>query len=109
MRIGINLLYLLPGVVGGTETYARELLGHLAALDEANTYYIFVNREAAELPLPKQPNFKRIICPVRATRRAIRYAYEQLILPWQLLALRIDLVHSLGYVGPLFASCTPIV
>ncbi len=26
MKIGINLLYLLPGVVGGTETYAAGLV-----------------------------------------------------------------------------------
>ena len=109
MRIGINLLFMLPGVVGGTETYARDLLNHLAVLDQDNTYYIFVNRETAQWPLPNQPNFKRVICPIQATRRSVRYAYEQMILPFQLLALRIDLVHSLGYVGPLFTPCTPIV
>ncbi len=109
MRIGINLLYLLPGVVGGTETYARELLNHLAAIDTQNTYYIFVNYEAVEWPLPNQSNFKRVICPIRATRRSVRYAYEQLILPFHMLALRIDLVHSLGYVGPLFTFCKAIV
>ncbi len=109
MRIGINLLYLLPGIVSGTETYARELLNQLAALDQKNTYYIFVNREAANLPLPNQPNFKRVVCPIRATRRAVRYAYEQIGLPLQLLALRIDLVHSLGYVGPLFTPFPSVV
>ncbi len=109
MRIGINLLFMLPGVVGGTETYARELLNHLAVIDTQNTYYIFVNRETAQWPLPNQPNFKRVICPIQATRRSVRYAYEQMILPFQLLALRIDLIHSLGYVGPLFTPCTPIV
>ena len=29
MKIGINILYLIPGKVGGTETYARELLSAL--------------------------------------------------------------------------------
>lgn len=109
MRIGINLLYMLPGVVGGTETYARELLNHLAAVDQVNTYDVFVNREAAAWPLPQQPNFKRVVCPIWATRRSVRYAYEQLVLPLQLLKLRIDLVHSLGYVGPLFTPCTAIL
>ncbi len=109
MRIGINLLYMLPGVVGGTETYARELLNHLAAADPVNTYYIFVNREAAEWPLPQVVNFKRVVCPVGATRRSLRYAYEQLVLPLQLIALRINLVHSLGYVGSLITPCTAIL
>jgi len=34
MRIGLNLLYLLPGVVGGTETYAAGLLHGLAQIDK---------------------------------------------------------------------------
>jgi glycosyltransferase involved in cell wall biosynthesis len=109
MRIGVNLLFMLPGVVGGTETYARELLNHLAVIDQDNTYYIFVNRETAEWTLPNQPNFKRVVCPIKATRRAARYTYEQVILPLQLLALHIDLVHSLGYVGPLFTPCPAVV
>jgi len=31
LRIGVNALYLIPGGVGGTEIYLRELLRALAA------------------------------------------------------------------------------
>ena len=47
MRIAINALYLLPGRVGGTETYIRNLVRWLARVDRSNTYVIFVNRESA--------------------------------------------------------------
>ena len=50
MKIGINLLYLLPGKVGGTETYARELLDSIVTIDSKNTYYIFVNQECRDWP-----------------------------------------------------------
>ncbi len=33
VRIGINALYLIPGGVGGTEIYLRELLAALAEVD----------------------------------------------------------------------------
>ncbi len=109
MRIGINLLYLIPGVVGGTETYASGLLHGLAQIDHENDFVIFVNREGSEWPIPHAPNFSRIICPVSASSRLSRYHYEQLKFPKLLVDHRIDLIHSLGYVGPLFNHCASVV
>ena len=61
MRIGINLLYLLPDVVGGTETYAAGLLQGLAATASDDEFVVFVNREAADWPLPAEPRFTRCL------------------------------------------------
>ena len=47
MRIGVNALYLIPGGVGGTEIYLRELLPALAEIDRVNEYYVFTNRETS--------------------------------------------------------------
>ena len=105
MKIGINLLYLLPGVVGGTETYAAGLLQGLAEIDQRNEYVVFVNRESENWPLPQAANFTRVVCPVRAAGRASRYFFEQVRLPRLLAQYHIDVVHSLGYVGPLVAPC----
>lgn len=107
MRIGLNLLYLLPGHVGGTQTYAMELMTALAALKTPDTYAVYLNEEARDLPLPMA--FERVVCPVRAVRRAARYAYEQLRLPHLLRQHRIDLLHSLGYVCPLRVPCRNVV
>ncbi len=109
MRIGVNLLYLIPSVVGGTETYAISLLRSLASVDQENEYWIFVNRESAEMDLPESPRFHRVICRVSSTNRFNRYGWEQFMLPMQLRSHRIDLVHSLGYVGPLLSVCPCIV
>ena len=109
MRIGLNLLYMLPGIVGGTETYAAGLIGGLAHIDEQNEYYVFVNRESAQWPLPGHPNFTRIVCPVSSAIRVKRYFYEQVRLPNLLKHYRLELVHSLGYVGPLYSPCPSIV
>ena len=109
MQVGINLLYLLPGVVGGTQTYAQELLRALAKQRETHEYFLFVNEESRDLPLPSAPNFQRVICPVRAHSRSARYRYEQLALPHQLKSCHLDVVHSLGYVGPRRSPCKHVV
>ncbi|MEO5579572.1 MAG: glycosyltransferase family 1 protein [Gemmatimonadaceae bacterium] len=109
MLIALNLLYLIPGVVGGTETYARSLIHALAAEDADNEYVVFLNKESADLDVTPGPNFRRVVCPFIAHRRAVRYAWEQAALPLQLLKASPDLVHNLGYVGPLAARCPQVV
>lgn len=107
MRVGLNLLYLIPGVVGGTETYARGLLTGLAAVGPGHDYVVFTNEEAAGWPLP--PGFRRVVCPVVAMHRERRYSFEQLRLPAWVRAERLDVLHSLGYVAPLLAPCPSVV
>lgn len=109
MRVGINLLYLLPGIVGGTETYAAGLLHGLAAISPEDEFIVFVNREASQWPLPAVPNFTRVVCPVNGQNRGARYLFEQLRFPDYLRRHRIDLVHSLGYVGPLYCPCPSVL
>ena len=109
MKIGINLLYLLPGVVGGTEIYAAGLLYALAQVNEQDEFIVFVNRESKNWSIPEAQNFNRVVCPLQATRRGRRYFFEQLRLPRLLTKYKIDVVHSLGYVGPLFAPCPSVV
>lgn len=109
MLVALNLLYLIPGVVGGTETYARSLIRALAEEDDENEYVVYVSREAADLDVTPGPNFRRVVCPVVAMRRAERYTWEQAALPIQLMRDKPDLVHSLGYVSPLAARCPQVV
>ena len=109
MIVGLNLLYLLPGVVGGTETYAAGLLHGLAGIPGPERFVVFVNLESADWPLPDDPRVRRVVCPVRAESRAARYWYEQLRLPALASAEKIDLLHSLGYVAPLRLSCSSVL
>jgi len=109
MRIGINTLFMLPGKVGGTETYATSLIYSLAKIDHSNEYVPFVNRESASLSLVEQSNFHRVVCPFPARYRPLRYLWEQVILPWQALYCGLDVLHSLGYVSPLHLPCRSVV
>ncbi len=109
MRIGINLLYLLPYPVIGTGTYAAGLLAGLARVAPDAQFCVFLNRESASWPLPTSRNFIRVHCPVSASSRASRYFFEQFGLPRLLRAHAVDLVHSLGYVSPLLTPCPSVV
>jgi glycosyltransferase involved in cell wall biosynthesis len=109
MRVGINLLYLIPNQSGGIETYGVCLVNALVELDRTNEYVVFLNKESEALPLNESANLKTIVCNVRAVHRPLRYLYEQIVLPFLLIRHRIDLVHSLGYVAPLVVPCINVV
>jgi hypothetical protein len=99
----MNHLYLIPGVVGGTEMYAISLIHALGHIDRDNEYVVFVNKGAANLAVTPAENFRRVVCPFIALRRIVRYGWEQTILPFQHRFAKPDLTHSLGYVVPLAA------
>lgn len=109
MRIGLNLLFLIPGIVGGTETYSTSLIRAIHKLDRENEYYIFINKESKDLDLPEGVNFHRVICPIRSVNRAARFLWEQLALPWQVAYYKLDVLHSLGFISPLVLPCKSVV
>ena len=109
LHIGLNLLFIIPGHNGGTQVYSESLIRALAEADPEDQFTVYVSREGAALPLPDAPNFRKVVCPIFAVKRMARYLWEQFILPLQLRRHRIDLLHSLGYVGPLFPPCPQVV
>ena len=108
LRIGVNALYLIPGGVGGTEIYMRSLLAGLAAIDERNHYFVFVNRETGADLVPKRPNFHLVRRPVRAVSRPARLLWEQTGLPVDALRLRLDVLLNGGFTAPLVCSCPQV-
>jgi glycosyltransferase involved in cell wall biosynthesis len=109
MRIGLNTLFLVPGAVGGSETYARSLVTHLGRIDRHNQYLLFTNRENSDTFGLAGGNFQEIICPIKASFRPTRILWEQVVLPFQARRHRIDVLHSLGYTAPVMAPCRSVV
>ena len=99
MKIGINALYLLPGKVGGSETYIRNLVANLARLDRDNEYFIFVNRESEGI-FRESPRITVVPCPVGAGNRPARILWEQFILPFQVRKRGIKVLFSAGMTAP---------
>lgn len=104
-RIGVNALYLIPGGVGGTEIYLRELLAGLAAIDSANEYFIFTNLETGADLVPKQANFSWKPQAIRAAMRPARILWEQIVLPLEARRYGIDVMFNPGFTAPVFSPC----
>jgi glycosyltransferase involved in cell wall biosynthesis len=101
-RIGVNALYLIPGGVGGTEIYLRNLLAALARIDSRNEYVLFTNKETGADICPAAPNFQTVVTPIPGKFRAARLLWEQLGLPLQTVTRRIDVLFCPGFSSPLF-------
>src|SRR5579864_8333993 len=101
LRIGVNALYLIPGAVGGTEIYLRNLLAALAKIDTENQWVVFTNRETGADLVPVQPNFLHAPQPVSASFRPARILWEQLVLPFAVRKHRLDTLFNPGFTAPL--------
>lgn len=104
-RIGVNALYLIPGAVGGTEIYLRELLAALGRIDTANEYFVFTNLETDADLVPHQPNFQWKPQAVHARARPARILWEQTVLPLETSRYKIDVLFNPGFTTPVLAPC----
>jgi glycosyltransferase involved in cell wall biosynthesis len=106
LHIGINALYLIPGGVGGSETYLRNLLRALAALDSPHRFTVFTNRETCPDVAPRHPHWHVRQTGVRARNRPLRLLYEQTLLPLHCAGL--DVLFCPGFTAPPVAPCATV-
>jgi glycosyltransferase involved in cell wall biosynthesis len=101
VHVGLNLIFLVPGETGGTETYARELIPELVAAAPKTRFTAFINREAAEATdAPWHEAIDSITVPVHARNRVEWVRGEQQLLPRIAARAGVDLVHSLANTAP---------
>jgi len=105
LRIGINALYLIPGGVGGTEIYLRNLIAALAKIDSVNQYFIFTNRETGPGLVPQKANFTWAPQKVRARFRPARICWEQIQLPRVAKRLGLNVMFNPGFTSPIWSPC----
>jgi len=109
MRVGLNLVYLVPGETGGMETYARELIPALLAEQPDLELVAFVNREATEAGRGPWNDLPSVTVPVRARQRWQWVRGEQQLLPRLAKRAAVDLVHSLASTAPAWGSFRRVV
>jgi alpha-1,3-rhamnosyl/mannosyltransferase len=101
-KVGINLLWMVPGVVGGSETYTTRTLRGLAERYSDLDYTLFALPELATSYPDLARSFKTVYAPVSGRRKPTRVvAGENTWLARQCLKRRINLVHHAGGVIPL--------
>lgn len=110
MRLGFNLVYLMPGRTGGMETVARELIPAIATERPDWHLSVFAGRDAADLDGPLRDAVQDwVTLPVRATNRLEWVLGEQLLLPARARRAGVDLLHSLGATAPLRGDFTRVL
>jgi glycosyltransferase involved in cell wall biosynthesis len=109
VHVGLNLVYLVPGEIGGMETYARELIPALLAERSDLRLTAFINREAAETRDGAWHDIPSVTVPVRARRRSEWVRGEQQLLPRLAAHAGVDLVHSLGSTAPAWGAFRRVV
>jgi glycosyltransferase involved in cell wall biosynthesis len=108
LKIGINALYLIPGGVGGTEIYLRNLVAALARIDYDNQYFLYTNRETGEGLLPPVKNFHSRPQNVVAKFRPARILWEQTKLVSAVQADQIDVLINPGFTAPYQKPCAQV-
>ena len=107
MRIGVNLLPFRQHLAGAGR-YAKNVLENLAEIVGQNIYYLFMTEQGqAHFQIPRD-SFIHILCPFSPRGQLIRILWEQLVLPWQLLYYRIDLLFTPSVAIPAWVPCTTV-
>jgi glycosyltransferase involved in cell wall biosynthesis len=110
MRVGLNLIFLVPGETGGMEVAARELIPELVKAAPEVRFTAFVNREAAAAKDgPWGELVPAVTVPVNARNRVQWVLGEQTLLPRLAARQGVELVHSLASTAPAWGRFRRVV
>lgn len=100
VRVGVNLLWLVPGVVGGSEGYAVGLLSELVKRDDVEISAYALPSFAVRYP-ELAAAAHTVIAPLPGGRHVVRRVLiENSWLPRQFREQRVDVTHHLGGLLP---------
>jgi glycosyltransferase involved in cell wall biosynthesis len=109
-KVGINLLWMVPGVVGGSETYTTRLLSGLAEQSSDDLHYTLFTLPQFETAHPEfAADFDLAFAPVTGQWKSFRVAGENSWLAAQAKIKKIDLIHHAGGTMPLVHSARPVL
>ncbi|MFV1990476.1 MAG: glycosyltransferase family 4 protein [Acidimicrobiales bacterium] len=110
MRVGVNLTWLRPGVVGGSEVYLTRLLrGMLELSPDDIELVLFVLPDFARVYPDLVAVFETHVAPVSGSRRPLRVAVESTWLPWRAKRAHLDMLHHAGGTVPVVRLTPGIV
>ncbi|MGA9876161.1 MAG: glycosyltransferase family 1 protein [Solirubrobacteraceae bacterium] len=107
----LNALYLAPGASGGTETYLRGLAPALASEFPGLRITVATTRSGAQaLRADGWEEFAAVRAfPCEDGQRVRRLWCEQALLPKLIRGERVDVVHSLANIAPLYPGARSVV
>ena len=112
MRIGVDLLWVRPGIVGGTESFVRNLLDGFGQYDNENEYVLFAATDNAATfgDYEKYSNMRIHVCPVACASQGKRILWENLHLDHTAKKKKVDVMFIPVYSKPFtYGSKIPYV
>lgn len=104
------MLWLVPGVVGGSEEYTTRLLAGLGEDQPENLdIVLFVLRPFADAYPELVERFRTKVVRISGRSKAVRIAVEATWLAWQARRHRVDVMHHAGGTIPLVRTAPSIV
>lgn len=99
--VGLNLVWLVPGVVGGSEEYTTRLLAALADLAPADLEFtLFVNRRFARTYPELVGRFRTEVAPLDSASKLRRLVVESTWLGMQSRRRHIEVMHHFAGIVP---------
>jgi glycosyltransferase involved in cell wall biosynthesis len=108
-KVGINLLWLVPGVVGGSETYTTRLLHGLVERSSEIDYTLFALPPFVDAHPDLAKSFKIAYAPVTGSWKSFRVAGENSWLAAQSRRRHLDLVHHAGGTIPVVRAARSVL
>jgi glycosyltransferase involved in cell wall biosynthesis len=108
-KVGINLLWLVPGVVGGSETYTTRLLHGLVERSSEIDYTLFAVSPFADAHPELAKSFKIAYAPVKGSWKSFRVAGENSWLAAQSRRRHLDLLHHAGGTIPVVRAARSVL
>lgn len=110
-KVGINLLWMVPGVVGGSETYLTRLLRGLreSGNDTDLSYTIFALPQFADAHPDLATSYRVEYAPLSGQLKSFRVAGENTWLATQCRRQDIDLIHHGGGTMPLIRTTRSVL
>jgi glycosyltransferase involved in cell wall biosynthesis len=110
MRVGLDLLYLVPGQTGGRETYARELVPAMLERSPELELVAFVNRDAGPgLAAELGEGVRAVVVPVSARSRPQWALGELVLVSLAARRARVDVLHSMANFAPAWGAFRRVV
>lgn len=111
MKVGVNALFMIPGEVGGSETYLRRTLVAAAKNFPQHEFIVFTNTENTNVlarDLMAMGNVILVDMHVKAMSRIRRVRCEQRLLPRVIKGNGIDVLWNPGNTAPFRITCPQV-
>ena len=112
MRIGIDLRPLQSGHrFRGIGTYTRQLIEHIAKVDQRNNYIFFLDKGKISPGFSLVDNFKYKLAyfPVSGDSSFSRRFYQQAVVPYFIRREKVDIMHFTDFDIPYFKPAKSVV